>query len=66
MVSVPPVLVAEIVYVAVDETIVGVPEITPVVVLISKPVGSAGETDQDTTVPPVTVGAAGGIAEFIV
>ena len=55
-VSVPPVLVAVMVYVAEDVTEVGVPEITPVVLEMLIPAGSDGETDHDTTVPPVDVG----------
>lgn len=41
MLPVPPALVAVMVYVVVADTTVGVPEITPVVVLNAKPVGSA-------------------------
>ena len=55
-VSVPPVLVAVMVYVAEDVTEVGVPEMAPVVLEMLRPAGSDGETDQDTTVPPVDVG----------
>ena len=40
----PAVYVAVIVYAAAAVTVVGVPEITPVVVLIDKPAGSAGLT----------------------
>ena len=52
----PPVLVAVTVYVAVAATAVGVPLMTPVEVLRLRPAGSAGETDQVTTGPPLTVG----------
>ena len=55
-VSVPPVLVAVMVYVAEDVTAVGVPEMAPVVLEMLRPVGSDGETDHETTVPPVDVG----------
>jgi hypothetical protein len=55
-VSVPPVLVAVIVYVAEEFTAVGVPLRTPVEASSAKPAGSDGETDQETTVPPVDVG----------
>ena len=55
-VSVPPVLVAVMVYAAEDVTEVGVPEMAPVVLEMLRPAGSDGETDQDTTVPPVDVG----------
>jgi hypothetical protein len=56
-------LVATIVYVALDEIAVGVPEMAPVDVSRDKPAGSVGETDHDTTVPPVEVGVAVVIAE---
>lgn len=55
-VSVPPVLVAVMVYEALEVTAVGVPLRTPVEVSSAKPAGSDGETDQETTVPPVDVG----------
>ena len=55
-VSVPPVLVAVMVYVAEDVTAVGVPEMAPVVLEMLRPAGSDGETDHETTVPPVDVG----------
>ena len=51
---------------AVAETTVGVPVITPVVGLNTKPSGKDGETDQVTTAPPLTVGASGAIAESFV
>ena len=54
-VSVPPVLVAVIVYVADDVTAVGVPLIEPVDVSRDKPAGSDGDTEYETTVPPVEV-----------
>jgi len=54
-VSVPPVLVAVIVYEAEDVTSVGVPLMAPVVVSNDKPAGSDGETEYDTTLPPVEV-----------
>ena len=44
------------VYVAEDVTAVGVPEMAPVVLEMLRPVGSDGETDHETTVPPVDVG----------
>ena len=37
-------------------TAVGVPEISPFPEFSDNPVGSAGETDQDVTVPPVEDG----------
>ena len=55
-VSVPPVLVAVTVYTAEDVTVVGVPEIAPVVLDRVRPAGSEGDTDQEVTVPPVEVG----------
>ena len=45
---------------------VGVPDMTPVEVSRAKPAGSAGETDQDTTVPPLDVGVTAVIAESFV
>lgn len=55
-VSVPPVLVAVIVYDAEDVTVVGVPEIAPVVLDRVSPAGSEGDTDQEVTAPPLEVG----------
>ena len=55
-VSVPPVLVAVMVYEALEVTAVGVPLRTPVEVSSAKPAGSDGETEYETTVPPVDVG----------
>ena len=52
----PAAFVAVIVYVAADATAVGVPLITPVVVLSESPVGSAGDTLQEATAPPPIVG----------
>ena len=54
-VSVPPVLVAVIVYDALEVTAVGVPLIAPVDVSRDKPAGRDGETEYDTTAPPVEV-----------
>ena len=54
-VSVPPVLVAVMVYDAEDVTAVGVPLMSPVEVSSAKPAGSDGETEYETTVPPVDV-----------
>ena len=54
-VSVPPVLVAVIVYDAEDVTAVGVPLMAPVEVSSDKPAGSDGETEYETTAPPVEV-----------
>ena len=54
-VSVPPVLVAVIVYDAEDVTAVGVPLIAPVDVSRANPAGSDGDTEYETTVPPVEV-----------
>ena len=53
--SVPPVLVAVIVYVAEDVTAVGVPLIEPVDVSRDRPAGGDGATEYDTTAPPVEV-----------
>lgn len=55
-VSVPPVLVAVTVYTAEEVTVVGVPEIAPVVLDRVRPAGSEGDTDQEVTAPPVEVG----------
>ena len=55
-VSLPPVLVAVIVYVALEVTAVGVPLIAPVVESRERPAGRDGETDQPVIVPPVAVG----------
>ena len=46
-------------------TVVGVPEIIPVLVSNDKPTGNAGLTDQLTAVPPVLVGVHELIAVFI-
>ena len=54
-VSVPPELVAVIVYTAEDVTAVGVPLIAPVEVSRANPAGSEGDTEYDMTVPPVEV-----------
>ena len=56
-------MVARIVYAALEEITVGVPEMAPVDVSRDKPAGSVGETDHDTTVPPVEVGVTAVIAE---
>ena len=40
-----------------DVTVVGVPEIVPVELEMERPAGRDGETDHETTVPPVEVGA---------
>ena len=50
-------------YVALEEIAVGVPGMAPVDVSRDKPAGSVGETDHDTTVPPVEVGVTAVIAE---
>ena len=54
-VSLPPVLLAVTVYAADDVTAVGVPLMAPVEVSSDKPAGSDGETEYETTVPPVEV-----------
>jgi len=58
VVALPPVLVAETVYVVEDVMAVGVPEIAPVEVLKERPAGSVGEIDHEVTVPPLTLGVA--------
>ena len=55
-VPVPPVLVAVIVYEALEVTAVGVPLMAPVEESRDKPAGSEGETDHDVMVPPFAVG----------
>ena len=55
-VSLPPVLVAVIVYTVDTARTVGVPEITPVLVSKLSPVERAGVIDQDVTAPPLLVG----------
>jgi len=55
-VSVPPELVAVTVYTAEEVTVVGVPEMAPVVLDRVRPAGSEGDTDQEVTAPPVEVG----------
>jgi hypothetical protein len=44
------------VYVAEDVTAVGVPEIVPSALVKVTPAGSVGDTDHETTVPPLDVG----------
>ena len=55
-VSLPPVLVAVMVYVVDVLNSVGVPEIVPSEVSNERPPGRVGEMDQVTTSPPLTVG----------
>ena len=55
-VSVPPVLLAVMVYVADEATAVGFPLIAPVEESRDKPAGSDGETDQEVIAPPLVVG----------
>ena len=57
-VSLPPVLLVVIVYVAEEVTAVGVPLMAPVEASNDKPAGSVGETDHDVIAPPLTVGVA--------
>ena len=51
VVSLPPLLVAVIVYTAELVIAVGVPLMSPVDELMVIPAGSEGDTDQDTTCP---------------
>jgi hypothetical protein len=53
--SVPPALVAVMVYVVFADIAVGVPVISPVLVLNDKPAGSPGLIDQVVDAPPVLV-----------
>ena len=62
----PPVLVAVIVN-AVEEVIaVGVPDSSPVEVSRLSPAGSVGETDHESTAPPLADGVTAVIAESLV
>jgi hypothetical protein len=58
----PPVLVAVIVYCVDGETTLGVPERVPVAESRRIPDGSEGDTEYDTTVPPVDDGDSVNIA----
>ena len=60
-VSVPPVLVAVIVYVAEEVTAVGVPLSTPDEES-ERPAGSDGDTDHVTTVPPIEIAGVAAMA----
>ena len=55
-VSLPPVLLALMVYVADEATAVGFPLMAPVEESRDKPAGSDGETDQEVIAPPLVVG----------
>ena len=55
-VSLPPGLVAVIVYVSLEATAVGVPLIAPVVESRERPAGKDGGTDRPVSVPPFAVG----------
>ena len=55
-VSLPPVLLAVIVYAADEATAVGFPLIAPVEESRESPAGSDGETDQEVIAPPLVVG----------
>jgi hypothetical protein len=55
-VSLPPVLLAVMVYVADEVTAVGFPLMAPVEESRDKPAGSDGETDQEVIAPPLVVG----------
>jgi hypothetical protein len=66
VVALPPVLVAVTVNTADAVISVGVPEMAPVEVEKARPIGSAGTTDHDVTVPPLEVGVAVVIAESLV
>ena len=64
--SLPPVLVAVIVYVVSGESAVGVPEISPVAVSKTRPVGRSGEIDHESTAPPAAVGVSADIGTPLV
>ena len=55
-VSLPPVLVAVMVYVVVELTMVGRPHTVPLEVSNVSPDGKDGDIDQDVMTPPFTVG----------
>ena len=61
-VSLPPLLLAVMVYDAEDVMAVGVPEISPVEESRERPAGSDGETDHVVMVPPLAVGVTAVIA----
>lgn len=65
-VALPPVLVAVTVYVADAVIAVGVPEMVPVEVSKESPAGNVGDTDHETTVPPLDVGVTAVIREPLV
>ena len=54
--ALPPELLAVTVYVALEEVVVGVPEMAPVEESSDSPAGREGETVQDVTGPPFAVG----------
>ena len=62
--ALPPELLAVTVYVALEEVVLGVPEIAPVEESIESPDGRDGETLQDVTVPPLEVGVTVVMAVF--
>ena len=64
--SLPPVFVAVIVYAVRGESTVGVPEISPVAVSKSRPVGKSGEIDHESTAPPAAVGVSADIGTPLV
>ena len=57
-VPLPPGLVAVTVGDVDEETSVGVPQIVPLLVSKTRPVGSVGEIDHETTEPPVLTAVA--------
>ena len=64
-VALPPVLLAVTVYVALDEVVLGVPEMAPVEASMERPVGSAGETLHEVAAPPLEVGVTVVMAVFL-
>ena len=64
--SLPPVLVAVIVYVVSGESTVGVPEISPVAGSKTRPVGRSGEIDHESTAPPAALGVSANIGTPLV
>ena len=64
--SLPPVLVAVIVYAVSGESTVGVPEISPVAGSKTRPIGRSGEIDHESTAPPAALGVSACIAVLLV
>ena len=66
VVALPPVLLAVMVKVVAEVTVVGVPLMAPVDVSKERPDGRVAEIDQEETVPPLEVGVTVVMAVFLV